>query len=228
LSDGTVLYYKALCLEQMGRDDDALKAFQNIVTDWPDATTGPLAAQRLIFPAWEGAARIHLKRRDVESAAVALQEAVDRPDAPADLFVTLSSLYTDYKLPERGLRILEQGAAGTAPPRAAESLAALHVAWARLARQTGDTASMTRMADSLGRRGGELAARGDYVVDLSLVRAYAIAGREAEALDWLRKAIAAGYTQVAWMKDDPDLAGISSLPEFARLAAGLAPGKQAP
>ena len=57
------------------------------------------------------------------------------------------------------------------------------------------------------------------------MRAYAIAGRDTEALDWLRKAIDAGYTQVAWMKDDPDLAGISSLPEFARLAAGLAPGR---
>jgi thioredoxin-like negative regulator of GroEL len=158
----------------------------------------------------------------VERAAAVLQAAVDRPDAPADLFVSLSSLYTDYKLPERGLQILERGAAGAAPPRAAESLAALHVAWARLARQIGDSDSMARMAESLARRGGDLAARGDYVVDLAVVRAYAIAGRPAEALEWLQKAIGAGYTQLAWMKDDPDLAPLSGLPEFVRLEAGLA------
>jgi len=223
LSDGTVLYYKGLCLEQLGRDREAMQAWDEMVAGWPDATRGPLSPQRLIYAAWEGQTRIHLKSRDVEKAAAVMLAAVAHPEAPPELFISLSDLYAEYRLPGKGLQLLEQGAAAAVPPRAAEALASLHVAWARLAQQSSDTASMARMVASLEGRADLLEARRDYVVDLSVIRALAIAGRSDQALGWLRRAVAAGYTQLAWMRQDPELAPLSMTPEFDRIAAGLQP-----
>jgi TolB-like protein/Flp pilus assembly protein TadD len=46
---------------------------------------------------------------------------------------------------------------------------------------------------------------------------YAILRRKAEALDLLRRALAAGYANVDWPREDPDLTSVRAEPEFVEL-----------
>jgi len=205
LSQGTVRYLQGVCFEQLNRLDEAHAAFREVIEHWPDATSGPASAERVIFRAYQGLGRIHLVRRERERAVTALEEGAARPGATLDLSLQLARIYQEYKLPDKAAALLERAAARPLREGEAGRHLEVYVEWARISKQAGDHPSLTRMAASLESHEKGLVKLRDYVYDLDAARAFSIAGRGDRALGALSRAIEQGYSQLAWIATDPEL-----------------------
>ncbi len=217
LSDGTVLFLRGVCHANIGDLEAARAAFREVIEKWPDATGGMGRPERLLSPAYEELARLALKAGDTEGAAAILEEGVSRPGAGPDLHLRLARLYLDYHLTERAEALLEAAASAPFTPRSAEPILAACVARARLARERGDRAALERLAVSLEGRAVALAEMADYVLEVQAARALSIAGRGAAALECLRRARSAGYTQFGWIQSDAEMETVRNAPGFAEL-----------
>ena len=228
LSQGTVLYLKGICYEQLGRMDEARAAFREVIDAYPDATVGSTYPERLIYPAYEGLGRIYLQARDADAAAAVMEEGASKADASLDLFLRLARLYEDYHLPEKAIALLDKAMARDLTPKTAGTQLAASVLLARLGRQNSDAQALGRLVESLERRRGQIDALGDYVLHLEAVRALSIAGRGDLALEWLRHAVGLGYTQFEWMRKDPELDGLRAARGFEELVKSAQDGAAAP
>ena len=120
--------------------------------------------------------------------------------------------------------LLETGCSGSLSPRSAQATLESCIAWGRLARRSNDKAALARLARTLGERGPVIDGLEDVVHDLSAMRALCVAGYGKEAEGWLRRAVGRGYTQLAWIQDDPELAPVHEAARRATTAAPLSGG----
>jgi len=221
LSNGTVLYLEGLCYEQLDRAEEALAAFRRVIDEYPDATAGYATPERLMFPAFEGLARLHLKARETEKAVAVLEEGLAHEDASPAILLRLARFYVDYGMPDRAIAVLRKAASREVTPRTARRQVAAFLMWARLAAASGDRAMADDMARQLMSQLPALDAIGDYLYDLDAMRALSIAGHGPEAVAWLRKAVTHGYGQFAWMDADPELDNLRAAPGFREIAGAI-------
>jgi non-specific serine/threonine protein kinase len=82
----------------------------------------------------------------------------------------------------------------------------------------GDYANMGRTADAIRHIEMTVALRpNDSNVLYNAACTYAIFGKKAEVIDLLRRALASGYSNFDWPRQDPDLVSIHNDPEFLKL-----------
>jgi tetratricopeptide (TPR) repeat protein len=224
LSNGTVLYLKGLCYEQLGRTGEARSAFRDVIDNWPDATIGFGSTDRLVFPAYEGLGRLHLRALETEQAQSVMEEGIARSGASLDLYLRLATLYLDYHLPERAAALLDKALVRELDPGNANKLLAVYRISVRLAMEAGDRARIDRLIASLDTQMPRLAAMHDYVHDLDAMRVYSMAGRGNRALEILRRGLKAGYVSIDWLWSDPDLEVLRATDGFKELARAARPG----
>ncbi|HKY31284.1 MAG TPA: hypothetical protein VJV23_02025 [Candidatus Polarisedimenticolia bacterium] len=215
LGKGTLLYLEALCLEELGRANEAVQRHARLIEEFPEATIGYGAADRLLDKAHEAIARMARAEGRPGEALAALERGAERPSASPDLLLRLARLYEEYNLPGRAVSVLERAAGREVSAATADAQLTAFVAWARLAGRTGDAAGLERLAAALQERAGSIDALGDVVHDLAAMRALSLAGRGEAALGWLRRALQRGYDRTGWIADDPDLAALRAAPGFA-------------
>ena len=66
------------------------------------------------------------------------------------------------------------------------------------------------------------------VLYYNLACLYALKGETEASLDWLRRAVEAGYRNLAALRGDPDLAGIRETEAFKKILESIAPEKVSP
>ena len=223
LSNGTAVYFRALCYEKLGRSEEAFAAFREVIDKWPDATIGFARPERLVSSAYEGLGRLQLASHETGKAVSILEEGAGRPDAEPDLLVRLATLYRDYHMPAESARLLERAASASLGPRSADRIMTAYILWSRLVREMADQAMLDRLTHSLQSRTPALADLDEFVYQLDAMRAFSIAGRGEEALASLRRATDAGYRQIEWIQNDPEMAALRGAPGFADLARQFAP-----
>jgi tetratricopeptide (TPR) repeat protein len=223
LSNGTVVYLKGLCYEQLGRTEDARAAFREVIDNWPDATIGYGSTDRLVFPAYEGLGRLHLRALQTEQAQSVMEEGIARSGASLDLYLRLANLYLDYRLPDRASALLEKALTRDLDPGNAERLLSVYRISLRLAGDARDQPRVDRLITSLDAQMPRLAAMRDYVHDLDAMRAYSMAGRPDRALEILKRGLEAGYVEVEWLLGDPELESLRATDGFRALARARAP-----
>ena len=215
--DGTVLYLEGVCYEQLGRAEEAAAAFRSVIDDYPDATAGFGTSDRLAFTCYEGLGRMHLEAVEYEKAAAVMKEGVERSGASLDLYLRLARLYEEYRLLDRAAALLEQAVDRRVVPRHAPAHLDAYVMWARLSLKRSDTEALDRLGASLESRTEGLEGLDDFVTDLMVMRAMALAGRGDKALAWLHHAVDLGYQHLAWIDEDPELASMRSLEGYLDL-----------
>ncbi len=218
LCDGTVLYMKALCLERLGRRDEARSAYREVIARWPDATAGTASTERLGDEAYEALGRMLLQDGAPQEAVAVMEEGAARPAAGADLCLRLARLFGEYRMPEKALGLLERAADRDPDPRDITLQMSAYVGWARAARAAGDERSLSRLRESLRGRAAALRELRDFPHDLEAARALSIAGTGEVALEWLRHAAELGYTHFGWIRTDPDFEAVRRTPGWADLA----------
>ena len=222
LSNGTAVYFRAICYEKLGRHEEAVAAFREVIDRWPDATIGFARPERLVSSAYEGLGRLHLAAHELEKAVSILEEGAGRPAAEPDLLVRLAILYRDYSMPGKSALLLERAASASLGPRSADRIMIAYVLWSRLAREMADQAMLDRLTRSLQSRSKALADLNEFVYELDAMRAFSIAGRGQEALASLKRATDSGYRQIEWIRNDPEMSALRDAPGFTDLARQLA------
>ena len=226
LSNGTVIYLKGVCYEELGQMAKAREAFRQVIDSWPDATTSFISTERLVFPSYEALGRMHLEAREIEAAQAVMEEGIARTGASLELYLRLAHLYQEYKMPDRAAALVEQAVVRDLGPSNAGPLLACYLFWARLAGETRDRAGQERLTLKLSQQAARLESLNNYVHDVAAMRVFSISGRGEQAFEILRRAVKAGYAQAAWVASDPDLEALRATAEYRRLVEAAPAGSR--
>ncbi len=219
LGRGTIAWYRAICLERLGRLEEAEKAYREVIEKYPDATAGH-GGERLTYKCYEALGRLAMERRAYDEAAAIMEEGAARTRAGLDLTVRLARLYADYNLPQKGADLLAQAVDRPMEPRTARVHLEAYIEWARLLKRLETPEAARRISQSLARHEETLRRLDSTPRDLDAMRALAIAGAGEEALDRLRRAAGRGYTHLGWIDSDPDLESLREAAGYAALVEG--------
>ncbi|MBI3448373.1 MAG: hypothetical protein HY049_05585 [Acidobacteria bacterium] len=223
LGQGTVVYLKALCADRMGRAAEAAALYRSVTSDFPDASYGGVTSESLASSAYEALARLELKAGRQNEAVGLMEQALGLPRPGLSLFTGLAAVYSEYGLPADAAEVLRRGALVDFGPRSAGTKAGLYVHWARAAKAVADGGKSAAMVmPALERDAAAIRRHGDVASFLEAARACAISGERSRALEWLRQAVAQGYSKLDWIGSDPEMGSLTAEKEFAELR-GSAP-----
>jgi len=223
LGQGTVVYLKALCADRMGHSEDAAALYRSVISDFPDASYGGVTSESLAASSYEALARLELKAGRQEEAVELMERALGLPRPGLSLFTGLAAVYSEYGLTADAAEVLSRGALVDFGPRSAGIKAGLYVHWARAAKAVGDAGkSAAGVMPALERDAPAIRRHGDVASFLEAARACAISGERSRALDWLREAVAQGYSKLDWIGADPEMGSLTGEKGFAELRASIA------
>lgn len=219
LGEGTIVYLKAACHEELGLAEEAAREFRKVIEEYPLASYGSYAAESLATASYEALARMSIAAGKQDEAARIMEEAMQRPRPSLTLFLRLAMLYHRYGLFEDELAVLRRADAFDFGPRQAGPKVAIYVAWARAldSLHADGKAPRAEVIEALRRYAGALLATGNVSYYLEAARAAAIAGDPGAGLEWLERAAGAGYRTMDWIRSDPEMKEIAGLPGFSRL-----------
>jgi tetratricopeptide (TPR) repeat protein len=223
LGEGTTIYLKGLCLDKLGRTDEAIPLYRRVAEEFPAASYGAVTSESLASASFEALARIELDRGRQEEAVRLMEEALAKPRPTIGLFTRLASVYSDYKLHAEAVRVLRRAAEIDFGPRRAGLKATIYVVWAREAKSQagGIEASTSDLLLALDRDAGTLRARGDVADFLEAARACTLAGDNGRALSWMKLAVDRGYRHLDWISGDAEMRPLSRDKGFEDLRRSL-------
>ena len=222
LGEGTTIYLRALCLDKLGRTEEAIPLYRKVTEEFPAASYGAVTSENLASAAYEALARIELDRGRQEEAVRLMEEALSKPRPTLSLFTRLASVYSEYKLHAEAVRVLKRAGEIDFGPRRAGLKATIYVVWAR------ESKALTRgvlppqdLLEALDRDAGAIRARGDIADFLEAARACALAGDNGRALSWMKLAVDRGYRRLDWVSGDAEMASLASDKGFDDLRRNL-------
>jgi len=223
LGEGTVVYMKALCLEKLGRVEEAVPLYNRVIQEFPAASYGSISGDNLAASSYEAVARIEMKRGRQDEAVRLMEEAMTKQKPTLSLYTSLATTYGDYGLHAEAVKVLKRAAATDFGPRKAGLKSSVYVAWARQARAADRDATgpVPELLEALERDATAIRARGQIGDFLEAARACVLAGDSARAIGWLRAAVDDGYRKLDWIESDKDLAPLVRERGFEELSRKL-------
>lgn len=205
------------CHLRLNQITEAEREFRKLIQDFPPTTSGRYLRNRILFPAYISLSRI-LKEQGKRGAEIALLErGSGEADVPAGILLLLGKAYADLGLAANSRETLERAARS-------ERFQDLHqqgrilILW--LHGERGNRKEFYLAQDRFApieefqRRVKE---EGSYASYYALARVFALAGRVRPSIQWLEKAVEAGFRNTDSILREPDLEPIRHHRKFRRL-----------
>lgn len=205
------------CYRRLNQTTEAKREFRKFIRDFPPTTSGRYLRDRILFPAYISLSRL-LKEQGERGAEIALLERGSREaDVPADILQVLGKAYSDLGLATNSRETLER-AAGSDRFQNLYQQGRILILWLHGERGNREQFYLAQDRFSpIGEFQRRVQEEGSYASYYALARVFALAGRVRSSIQWLERAVEAGFRNTDSLLREPDLEPIRYHRKFRRL-----------